>query len=245
MRKIIRIDEGKCNGCGQCVIACAEGAIAVVDGKARLVSETYCDGLGNCLGTCPQDAITIEEREAGEFDAKATEKHLREKNTSAPLGDDAAKKNHPGETRAGETHSAGIHTGGMHGGATCPGARSFSFGKDRHASTAESGSGPSQLTNWPVKLVLASPTAPYFQGATLVLAADCVPFAYSDFHRRFLAGKTLLTACPKFGKNDVHLERLTGILKENEIQGIKVLFMEVPCCFGLVGLARQAVADSG
>jgi Pyruvate/2-oxoacid:ferredoxin oxidoreductase delta subunit len=236
VRKIIRIDEEKCNGCGQCVPSCAEGAIAVVDGKARLVSETYCDGLGNCLGTCPQDAITIEEREAGEFDAKATEEHLKkEKKTPAPRGGDAARTNATG----------GVQGSAAHGGGGCPGGRSFALGNKRHGSGTEEAPSDSQLANWPVKLVLAPPTAGYYQGATLVLAADCVPFAYANFHRRFLAGKTLLTACPKFGETDVHLDRLTGILKGNDIRGIEVLFMEVPCCFGLVALARQAVSDAG
>jgi len=230
VRKIIRIDEAKCDGCGECVSACAEGAIAIVGGKARLVSETYCDGLGNCLGTCPQQAIIIEEREADEFHADAAAMRMGTKESAAGKGDSAPKISGSSSTLQRPT---------------CPGARALSFSRDRCGTGTEAASGGSELINWPVKLMLAPGTAPCYQGARLVLAADCVPFACADFHRRFLGGKPLLTACPKFGKTDVHLDRLTGILKENDIRAIEVLYMEVPCCFGLVWLAKQALADAG
>lgn len=224
VRKIIRIDEEKCDGCGQCVPSCAEGAIEIVNGKARLVSDTYCDGLGNCLGVCPQDAITIEEREAEGFDVEAAETHLAEKGTA-----DATPAPCPGAPPQDRP---------------CPGARMFTFTR-QIPQKIEAGDSPSQLTHWPVKLILSPPKAPHYDGATLVLAADCAPFAYADFHRRFLAGRPLLTACPKFGKNDVQRSRLADIFRKNDVRSVEVLHMEVPCCTGLVRLARQALADAG
>jgi len=214
-RKIVRIDEDKCNGCGDCVTACAEGAIEIIDGKAKLVSDTYCDGLGNCLGTCPMDAITIEERDAEDFDEAAVAKHLARTKTPE-------RKPH-----------------------ACPGGRAFQIQPERIADDAPEGHVPSELAHWPVKLMLAPVQAPIYDGATLLLAADCVPFAFGDFHRRFLRGKPLLAACPKFGDNDAQREKLARIIAENNVEAVEVLIMEVPCCFGLTHVADVAVRDSG
>lgn len=217
-RKIVRIDEEKCNGCGLCAAACAEGAIAIVDGKARLVSETYCDGLGACLGECPQEAITIEEREAEAFDQEAVERHLRAREQSAP--------------------------------AACPGraAHSLRATQETAEGTAEGReeqTTPSLLGNWPVQLMLVPPQAPYLRGARLVVAADCAPFAYRDFHRRFLGERVLLVGCPKLDDVAFYEGRLTQIIALNEVASVEVVHMEVPCCFGLVRLVQQAVAAGG
>lgn len=218
LRKIVHIDESKCNGCGLCVPACAEGAIEIVNGKARLSSDVYCDGLGACLGKCPQDAITVEEREADAFDAKAVARRM------------AVKKPAP-------KHAA--HSG-------CPGSRMMALGAaPAKSASADAGEMPSTLANWPVKMALAPVEAPWYQGATLLIAADCSAFAHGDFHRRFLSGKPLLTFCPKFGEIEEQREKLAEILRANDVQGLEVLYMQVPCCWGLAWLVQQAAADSG
>ena len=220
LRKIVRIDESKCDGCGLCVPACAEGAIEIVNGKARLASDVYCDGLGACLGTCPQDAITVEEREADDFDAKAAERRVAAKTPAA-------------------TAQAPAHP-------DCPGARMMSLRPGTPAAApARDDEIPSQLANWPVNMVLAPVEAPWYQGATLLIAADCSAFAHGDFHRRFLSGKPLLTFCPKFGEIEEQRAKLAEILRANAVRGVEVLYMQVPCCFGLAWLVQQAVADSG
>jgi len=217
-RKIVKIDEEKCNGCGECATACAEGAIAIIDGKARLISEAYCDGLGACLGECPQDAIAIEEREADVFDAVAVETHLHAQSTL-------------------RAHHAPLARG-------CPGSASQTLGRRGHAATAQEAT-PSELGNWPVQLHLVPTRAPYLQGAKLLISADCVPFAFSDFHSTLLAGHTLLIGCPKLDDAAFYRDKLTEILAHNDIESIDIAYMEVPCCFGLVQLVRQAVAQSG
>jgi Pyruvate/2-oxoacid:ferredoxin oxidoreductase delta subunit len=195
-RKIIVIDEEKCNGCGQCVTGCAEGAIALIDGKARLVSEVYCDGLGACIGECPVGALTLVEREAPEYNQTAVDKHL------ASIG------------RA--PHAA------------------------EHAAPAQS-----VLGNWPLQLALMPINAPYLERASLLLAADCTAFAYPDFHRHFMKGKVAIIGCPKLDDAAAYREKLTKIIQANYIEFIHVVYMEVPCCGGLVRLVQQAVADSG
>jgi Fe-S-cluster-containing hydrogenase component 2 len=221
-REIVKIDEEKCNGCGLCVPACAEGAIRIVDGKARLIADNLCDGLGACLGDCPMDAITIEQREADEFDEEAVEEHL------------AAS----GEEKPAAAHSS--HQGG------CPSARLMTFGKEESAPAAEGpGSRQSQLRQWPVQMHLVPPSAPFLRDADLLLAADCVPFAYADFHRDFLQGKALLIGCPKLDDGQAYLHKLTAILENNDIKTLTVMHMEVPCCSGLIAIARQALAASG
>ena len=238
-RKIVKIDEEKCNGCGECVPSCAEGALEIIDGKARLVSEKYCDGLGACLGECPQGAITIEEREAVGFDEEAVKHHLHEKEHAeekAPCGCpstrvaqlDKTEENLPcGCSSATVTQFAGHETAeAAHEEAVCC---------HHH----------SMLRHWPVQLTLVPPGAPFLQGADLMLAADCVPFAYAGFHQDFLKGHALLVACPKLDDFQSHLAKLTEILRRSDVKSLTVVHMEVPCCSGLVQMARQAIRLSG
>jgi Pyruvate/2-oxoacid:ferredoxin oxidoreductase delta subunit len=215
VRKIVCFDEDKCNGCGECVPSCAEGAIQIIDGKARLVSDTFCDGLGACLGECPMDAITIEEREAPEFDEIAAMRHVAaaEKPRAVPLG--------------------------------CPSARLMSFGESSPPHTGNKESQHSSLNNWPVQLTLVPPHAPFLKNADILLAADCVPFAYPDFHRDFLSGKVLLIACPKLDEFEPYLHKMAQILQQAQPASITILRMEVPCCGGLTHLVKQAVQTSG
>ncbi len=217
VRTIIKIDEEKCDGCGLCVPACAEGALQIIDGKAKLVSEIYCDGLGACLGECPQGAITIEERAAAEFDEEATNLHLEKKYT----------------------------TGALPRG--CPSATVTRFESQETTGVAqrETTNQQSMLGHWPVQLTLVPPTAPFLQGTDLVLTADCVPFAYAGFHQDFLKDHSLLIACPKLDDSQAHLEKLTNILRHSSIKSLTVVHMEVPCCSGLVYIARQAMQLSG
>ncbi len=219
LRKIVRIDEEKCNGCGVCVPACVEGALQIVDGKAKLVSETYCDGLGACLGECPMGAITIEERQAEEFNEEATKHHL-----------EASVNDHDGDR---------LPCG-------CPSATVTQFeGRDAMPSAGEAGDQPSMLGHWPVQLTLVPPTAPFLKDADLLLVADCVPFAYADLHQRFLANRAVLVACPKLDDYQAHQRKLADILRHSSVRSLTVLRMEVPCCFGLTRMAQEAIALSG
>jgi len=237
-REVIVIDEELCDGCGQCVPACAEGALQIVNGKARLVSEVYCDGMGACLGHCPQGAITIERRAAAAYDEAAVTQHLaRQQAPPAP----AASVARPA-ARMAPAHATEHHSG-------CPGAAARMFKTAEVAEPADAGhDGPapqSQLRNWPVELKLAPLQAPYYDDAELLISADCVAFAHPDFHRRLLTGRTLLIGCPKLDDADLYASKLTEIIRRNSIKSISVAFMEVPCCFGLVALVKQALADSG
>ena len=237
VRHIIRIDEARCNGCGLCASACAEGAIRMVDGKAKLVSETYCDGLGACLGKCPVDAITIETREAAAFDPAAVEKHL------AAQGTPHAPAAHPATAPTVPANKAAPHP--PHAG--CPGslARFFKEPATDDAAPAAAGSPPSQLRQWPVQLRLVPVTAPWWNGADLLLAADCTAFALGAFHGELLRGRRLAIACPKLDDTDGYEAKLTAILAQNEIRSVTVAVMEVPCCQGLRLLAERALAASG
>ncbi|HCE45394.1 MAG TPA: 4Fe-4S ferredoxin [Lentisphaeria bacterium] len=222
-RKIITIDEDKCNGCGLCVSACAEGAIQLVDGKAKLVSDNYCDGLGACLGECPQGAIAMIERDAAAFDEKEVEKHLKKQESKQPV---------------------------QHKHAGCPGMAVMSFNsKDKNPDTGHTQDAcaalNSELTQWPVQLHLVPPVAPYWENADLLICADCVPFAYANFHSELLKGRKLVIACPKLDDTDPYLEKLTAIFKENNIKSITVARMEVPCCGGIVMIAQRALLESG
>jgi NAD-dependent dihydropyrimidine dehydrogenase PreA subunit len=231
IRKIVQIDEEKCNGCGLCVPSCAEGAITIVDGKARLAADNLCDGLGACLGDCPQGAITIVERDTEEFDEGAVEEHLKK------IGR-APSEHHPLAAAPAKPHHAPHHGG-------CPGSRVMTFAPSV-ASTAEPAvKRPGQLRQWPVQLHLVPTTAPYFQDADLLIAADCVPFAHANFHDEFLAGKALVIGCPKLDDNRFYQEKLTELLKVSTVKSVTVLRMEVPCCGGIVGSALQAVTASG
>ncbi|MCX6344130.1 MAG: 4Fe-4S binding protein [Armatimonadetes bacterium] len=221
-RQIIKIDEDRCNGCGLCVSACAEGALQIVDGKAKLVSETYCDGLGACLGDCPMDAITIETREAEDFDEQAVLANM------AAQGKPAHNHDH---------HPAG--------GFVCPSAKTIDRTHDAAKTAAAIGSVPSELRQWPIKLYLVNPQAPYFSDAHLLVAADCVPFAYGGVHSDFIRGKTIVTGCPKFDDTELYLSKLTDILSSNDIKSVTVLKMEVPCCGGMQRITEMAMAASG
>lgn len=220
-RKIVKIDEDKCNGCGLCVPSCAEGAIEIVDGKARLSSEKLCDGLGACLGECPQGAINIEEREAEEFDAEA-----------------AAARGHG----QGAPHEAHHGAGHEHGG--CPGSRVVTFTRPTETTAPETPA-QSELGQWPVQLALVSPGAPYLYEADLLVAADCVPFAVPDFHRRFLRRRAVVVGCPKLDDAEGYVEKLAEIIRRNNLRSITVAHMEVPCCFGLGRIVAAAMAKAG
>ena len=227
IRKIVQIDTEKCNGCGECVPACAEGAIRIENGKAVLSADNLCDGLGACLGECPQDAIQVIEREADEFDEEAVAHHLAQK-----LPQPTHASTQPAEQNP------------QHGG--CPGSRAMTLSPPPSTTTpTDTSSQPSQLGQWPVQLHLVPTTAPYFQDADLLIAADCIPFAYADFHKDFLAGKALVIGCPKLDDNNFYLQKLTELFRVSSIKSITVMRMEVPCCGGIVMAARQALAASG
>jgi NAD-dependent dihydropyrimidine dehydrogenase PreA subunit len=234
LRKIVKIDPDKCNGCGDCVPSCAEGAIQIINGKAVLAADNLCDGLGACLGDCPMNAITIEEREADEFDEAAVEQHLAAQGKPAPTHQHHA----PAAPAAAPTHH--------HHGGGCPGSRAMSFARPQEsAPTPAAASQQSQLGQWPVQLTLVSPTAPYFQGADLLVTADCVPFAYADYHQDFLKGKAVVVGCPKLDDNLFYQNKLTELLSKSDVKSVTVLKMEVPCCGGIAVAAQQAVAACG
>lgn len=232
LRKIVKIDQDKCDGCGLCVPSCAEGAIKMINGKAVLSADNLCDGLGACLGECPRDAIKIEEREADEFDEAAVEHHLATQGKPAPA--------HP------HTPPQAAPTPHHHAGGGCPGSRAMSFARPQEtAAPAVAGSRQSQLAQWPVQLHLVSTTAPYFQDADLLITADCVPVAYAGYHEDFLKGKAVVMGCPKLDDNNFYQQKLTELFSKSDVKSITVLKMEVPCCGGIAVAARQALAASG
>lgn len=232
-RKIIRIDQEKCNGCGQCVTGCAEGAIQLVNGKAALISETYCDGLGACIGECPVGALTIEEREAPEYSQAEVDKHLanigRLPHSPSPA---MAQSSAPPFQGCPGSMARSLHPAATPP-STCPGSATIAQPP------------VAVLGNWPVQLSLVPVTAPYLDRAALLIAADCTAFAFPDFHRRFLKGKVALIGCPKLDDAAFYREKLAKIIQTNQVEFIHVVYMEVPCCGGLVRLVQGAVADSG
>lgn len=239
VRKIIKINEELCNGCGLCVNACHESAIGLVDGKARLLRDDYCDGLGNCLPVCPTGAISFEEREALEYNEEEVQRNIRQKEQQKKETEHAVKP------QMGHEH--GAHNHGMGGG--CPGSRMMSLNRQESTPAASPESSisrkaaVSELRQWPVQIQLVPPNAPYFSNANLLIAADCTAYAYGDFHS-FMKNKITLIGCPKLDEVD-YSEKLTQILRLNDLKSITVIRMEVPCCGGIVHAVKTALANSG
>lgn len=257
-RKIITINEELCTGCGICADACAEGAIQIIDGKARLISEIMCDGLGACIGTCPEGAITIEEKETEPYDeikviqlliekggntVKAHLKHLKEhgqhewlKQAVAYLMENKSQIPFDVDCIIREVHNSHSH----HHGGGCPGSKAMQF--EQHSHIYESASA---LTHWPIQMHLISPHAPYFQNADVVLAADCVAYALGSFHAKYLKNKRLIIACPKLDSHqELYFEKLVALIDESNINTLTVMIMEVPCCNGLLYLAKKALSET-
>ena len=215
IRKIVQIEEDRCTGCGLCAHACHESAIAMVDGKAKLIRDDYCDGFGDCLPVCPADAISFVEREALPYDEEAVKENQRK-------AKEAAGQENTGAGKAGEN----------------------SWAIDRADAQENSAAVPSRLRQWPVQIKLAPVHAPYFEGAKLLIAADCTAYAYANFHQEFMRGKVTLIGCPKLDAVD-YSEKLTEIIRSNDIKSVTVLRMEVPCCGGLEMAAKKALQTSG
>lgn len=251
-REIIKIDEEKCNGCGICVPNCPEGALQIIDGKARLVSDLFCDGLGACIGNCPEEAISIEEREAEEYDEKkvmenivkqgkntikAHLKHLKDHNADKYLkqAEEFLKERGIKNPINEDNH---LHEG------ACPGSKILDF-SNHNTNDGDRGKRTSKLRQWPIQLHLISPNAPYFIGKDVLLAADCTAFSIGDFHKDFLKGKTLAIACPKLDSDrDIYIEKIKKMIDEAKINTLTVMVMEVPCCSGLLQIAKKALDSS-
>ena len=216
LRNIVKIDEKKCNGCGLCINACAEGAIQIIEGKAKLVKDIYCDGLGACLGKCPQDAITVIQREADEFDEKAAEEHVK-------------------RTQAASSFCPAPML--------CPSVKAMQLENEPKETTAAKM--VSRISNWPYQLKLLPPNAPFFENANLLIVADCVPFAYADFHEDMLKDRILAIGCPKLDDATLYRNKLAEIFRSSNIRNVTVINMEVPCCFGLIRLVKEALELSG
>lgn len=218
IRRIINIDEEKCNGCGICAQACHEGAIGMVDGKAKLLRDDYCDGLGDCLPTCPTGAITFVEREAAAYDEAAVKRNMEEKKN---------RKKSAGSTPCG-----------------CPGSNARAIKRVESGEPRAADYSESHLMQWPVQIMLAPLNALYFDGAKLLIAADCSAYAYAAFHEKFIKGHITLIGCPKLDNTD-YSEKLTEIIKNNDIKSVTVVRMEVPCCGGIEHAAKTALQNSG
>ncbi|MFC2159139.1 ATP-binding protein [Actinomycetota bacterium] len=266
-REIITIDEEKCNGCGSCVPGCPEGALQIIDDKARLISDLFCDGLGACIGDCPEDAISIIKREAepydevrvmqnivkqGENTIKAHLEHLRDHGETGFLkqATDYLEENgidNPLEKEIIEKQGCASGESEDKLPCGCPGSKVMDLRDDETDTTSGDTDvkQKTELRQWPVQIHLVPVNAPYFDNAELLIAADCVPFAYADFHRSLLKNKILLVGCPKLDDAGFYKDKITEILKENNIKSLTIAHMEVPCCFGLVKLVNEALADSG
>lgn len=266
IREIITIDEEKCNGCGQCVPNCHEGALQIIEGKARLISELMCDGLGACIGHCPEGAITIEKREADAYDEVATIsnmihsgkatvfahlKHLQDHNETGYLNQALSfiRANHEAMPfEISEVHELlhqqkDANSGSCNTGGGCPGSAPVAFQASGLKMAAPQTAAPSALTQWPVQMHLINPAASYFQGADLLVAADCAGFAYGNFHNDFIKGRKMVIACPKLDQGrDIYIDKLVKLIDEARVNTITVVIMEVPCCGGLsqmIGIATQ------
>lgn len=251
-RKIIEIDEALCNGCGDCITACAEGALQMVNGKAKLVKENFCDGFGDCLGECPTGALKIVEREVPDYDPNATREHL-----ARTAGAEAVDRFEEAARRHAATHAAPpppaprpFAAAMAHGG--CPGSRVRSFDdapKPVAAPTAGGGLppqvNPSELRQWPIQIHLVPPGAPFFQGKELIVMNTCGPLASADVHWRFLRGRSVVVGCPKLDRTDPYVPKLAAILADASIPKVTVVRMEVPCCGGLSAIVAQAAVQSG
>ncbi|EMS69531.1 4Fe-4S binding protein [Ruminiclostridium cellobioparum] len=238
-RNIIRIDEEKCNGCGLCVNACHEGALVIENGKAKLISDSYCDGLGNCLPECPTNAITIEEREADAYDEELVKENMEKRAAAAHMSHGAHAPHVPHVPHAPHAHPP------MHGG--CPGSRAMAIKRSAESNVSAPVSAQpltSELMQWPCQIKLVPVNAPYFDNCDLLIAADCTAFAYANIHKDFIKNRITLIGCPKLDDGD-YSEKLTAILSNNNINSVKILRMEVPCCGGIVNAVKTALMESG
>ena len=256
-RKIIKIDEEKCDGCSQCLPNCPEGAIQIIEGKARLLSDLFCDGLGACLGHCPQGAITMEDRPAADYDERQVMAHIVQQGPAVIQAHLKHLEDHQDAEHLREAvlflqqrqarapvNSDGI-SGGLHQPSGCPGARSMAFKPRPVVPKDNPVASGSQLRHWPIQLHLINPQAPHYRGSNLLLAADCVPFALADFHHSYLSSKTLAIACPKLDSDqEAYVEKLAALVDQAQVQSITVMIMQVPCCRGLLRLAQAALARS-
>lgn len=240
LRRIIEIDEGLCNGCGLCASACHEGAIQMVDGKAKLMRDDYCDGLGDCLPVCPTGAIAFVEREAAAYDEQAVLRARHESHKSVGKAPGC-----PGSSAHAITREAHEHQESDKLPCGCPGSNSRSLSRPKAAPAAANAPiAQSELMQWPVQIKLVPVNAPYFDGANLLIAADCTAFAYGDFHRKFIKNHVTLIGCPKLDEGD-YTEKLTAILKNNNVKSVRVVRMEVPCCGGIEHAVKRALQASG
>jgi ferredoxin len=230
-RKIIKIDESLCDGCALCIPSCPEGALQIVNGKAKLVKENFCDGLGACLGDCPQHALSVLEAESVEYDESSVIQHLK---INSPEKLEAHKAHL-------QKHAAEFQTLLIQQHSFCPSSRLVEWkSPENNIETTQS-----QLQQWPIQLHLVPPNARFFQESDFILVADCVPFAYGNFHRDFLSDHTIAIACPKLDDATPYLDKLTDIIQNSKLKSLSVLVMEVPCCSGLIRLAKEAVKRSG
>ena len=241
IRKIIKIDEEKCNGCGACAAACHEGAIEMVNGKARLAREDYCDGLGDCLPACPTDAISFEEREAPAYDEAAVLASKAAKEAKAEV----SKVDLGHASPAGDLSVKAAHGGG-HGcsGGGCPGSQARAIRRGIEGDPSHKSPAVSRLSQWPVQIKLVPVNAPYFDGARLLVAADCTAFAYGNFHEEFIKDHVTLIGCPKLDSVD-YTEKLRAIIAANDVKSVTVVRMEVPCCGGIENAVKRALMASG
>ena len=255
IRKIIEINEDLCDGCANCIPGCPEGALQVIEGKARLISDLFCDGLGACIGECPTGAMKVVEKEAQPYDErkvmenivrqgantiKAHLKHLKDHGESAYLGQAIQYLNEKGVKNPLESNEQ-VH---QHSG--CPGSRMIDFSDKKKASSGSPNANlESELRQWPVQLHLVHPGAPYFRNADILVAADCVPFAYANFHQELLKGKALVIGCPKLDDTDAYKDKIRSIIEMSSPKSFTVAIMEVPCCGGLYHIVKEAVSESG